>query len=1658
MLHKLACQFIVVIVVVGLLLTLPTTILAQTGTCQNSIQHNGGTPSKTEHRMVVCGDGNIATGYGLFFKTDTQDEGKDDGLGNLTTMGFHFDQLGNNVDIGWQGDFQPVEEIRLSRPAYFGPYSEETYSRYKSKTLLYEIEQRTFTEDSPWKGTTDLGKTNNWVVMELLIRNTSTLNLTGGRLLYMADFDPGRASDKHKGFYDATTGVAYHMQQPNPGQPFSDRGFGMGIRLLSGTLLGHGLGTYPSNYPNNDNTFLTEITNPMYSYNQSIAKPNDSDRADYISWLVIEIPNLVPGAEAKITIGWCASIDSSAAAVAGLIKSCLTDKPYLPALSVQKGTPSMGYVGTNTATYTISARYNGINPNVTSLTDSAIGNIPVTGLGTYPINYTILPTMTTPLVTTITVNGNYDRNGRPTNISQTITHSLYIDFKPVISLTVSSIPGEKADVTKEMTYLITATHTISSDKSSVLSITITLSKSDSITYTGDTDGNTRLDYGETWIYEAKYSPTLADPNPLLNTITLQGWDGNNETVSAIATDTITLAYNPKLQIVKSGPDEANANSYAVFNFEISHVISDDGSPINNLIVSDAIIDNNETSVASPILNGIGKNFGDTNKNDFLDKGEIWLYTAVYRFDTNSPSPLINIGTVEGKDLDNDKVTAKSTQHTTHIIPGKASLEVTKSGPATAKVGQVIAYVIQIRHNQNSGRSPVKILIMTDTLISTPIDIIATQLEGGDYNNDGLLDVNEVFSYRVNYTVTLQSSDTLLNEVLVEGVDENNNRIKAKTTKPTVTRIEYAPVILMEKTGPPDAKVGDNITYHFNLAHDKLESDKTPVVFAPIEDSLGIYVSCSDKGNRDIFIDENETWRCSASYIVQPTVDAKLVNLAIFNGAAKDFGVITYTDSYTTLIHFAPKLTTSAGGSTMITDVGDTITYTATLAHAPDSDQSPMRQFTVIDNLGNLGTCQGDENGQLDQGETWPCIITATIPTTTTNPLTLTVTAQGIDGNDNPVPITTTQYSVKVSLNPLVAFTLTGPEKAKRGETITYTATLSHTPESDKSEVCNVQLNSNLFVPRSLTFNGDNCLGIGETWQVPVVYQVPFTAPFQVINIGSVNYTTGDNIVRLTDESPATTIIDGASVEIVIQPSPISLTVGQKVTVTYQVTRIDDSSDPVNATLVLSSPVFGLAKRISGGDPLLKGQTWKYETSFTALTNTVHEQFAEVMAINQGSIIGSSEVKVTVIHQPELMLSLVSKEGQLYTFRIDHTSTSDKSPVSVIELNGQDYICTVVMPLSCTFTATIPLNAKIYEATIDYTTLDSENVLSQILRYDLMPNIYLPMIRIPIITYPVIALTKTGPSTAKPGDTIKYTFTLKHDLAKGTTESVCNINLSDPLIPNLSQTHTGDSDDNTCLNSDETWVYEANYTIPRDKTGSVDNTAIVTGKSAQSRKTVSASASLQIPIAPCEVMVVETFADSSSGWLTPSGPKVKWEYLNGQYVATSLDPTVLHFSTSPTKSVSADYVISVEANWNSPIGDEYGLVFNVVGSGDTASMYLFNINSQTGIYKLRRLLNGNYTTLSSGSSAQIKSGTAINTLQVQRTGNTFNLYVNGQLLGSASDSSLSASTKVGVDMLPSLSQKGQSAYDNFTICSDGGVQPAETDTSTQNATWGDINRP
>ena len=283
----------------------------------------------------------------------------------------------------------------------------------------------------------------------------------------------------------------------------------------------------------------------------------------------------------------------------------------------------------------------------------------------------------------------------PTNDSDSAV--VVVQHNPAIQV----LKGGPASATlgETVTYTFTVSHTPASDLSPVTVVSVTDDVAGDATYvSGDDNGNTLLDGDETWTYTATHTVAASDPDPIFNTVTVTATDGDDEDLPDSTDDHSTdIEYEPVLDFVKSGPSFALVGDTVTFTFAVSHDAASDNSPVFGVTVND-----DYAGAASYVSGDDGDNV--------LEAGETWIFAASYTIDAGDPDPLVNTGTADGTDLDDDPVTASGTHSTDIIAP---AIDVQKT-PDTQQIlaGDDATFTITV---SNTGDAPLTNVVVTDVL-------------------------------------------------------------------------------------------------------------------------------------------------------------------------------------------------------------------------------------------------------------------------------------------------------------------------------------------------------------------------------------------------------------------------------------------------------------------------------------------------------------------------------------------------------------------------------------------------------------------------------------------------------------------------------------------------------------------------------------------------------------------------------------------------------------------------------------------------------------------------------------------------------------------------------------------------------------------------------
>ncbi len=293
----------------------------------------------------------------------------------------------------------------------------------------------------------------------------------------------------------------------------------------------------------------------------------------------------------------------------------------------------------------------------------------------------------------------------------------------------------------------------------------------------------------------------SDPDPLVNTVTVEGLDSDGDTITATDTHTLPIVVTPAIEVVKTANvSQAHVGDDVTYTFTITHGLFSDGTPISDVTVTDDI-----TGTAT-LATQTG---GDLDLN--LETGETWTYTATYTVLSSDPDPLVNTVTVEGLDSDGDTITATDT-HTLPIVVTPAIEVVKTANVSQAHVGDTVTYTFTITHADTSDGTPITGLTVTDDIADAAT--LDTQT-GGDLDLN--LETGETWTYTATYTVLPTDPDPLVNTVTVEGLDSDGDTITATDTH--TLPIVVTPVLDVVKTANvSQAHVGDNVTYTFTITH------------------------------------------------------------------------------------------------------------------------------------------------------------------------------------------------------------------------------------------------------------------------------------------------------------------------------------------------------------------------------------------------------------------------------------------------------------------------------------------------------------------------------------------------------------------------------------------------------------------------------------------------------------------------------------------------------------------------------------------------------------------------------------------------------------------------------------------------------------------------
>ena len=375
-----------------------------------------------------------------------------------------------------------------------------------------------------------------------------------------------------------------------------------------------------------------------------------------------------------------------------------------------------------------------------------------------------------------------------------------------------------------------------------------------------------------------------------------------------------LLPNPQMDITKTVASvDATGNGLAdedgdIINYVIS--ITNTGNvALTGVAIDDQVEAYTSVSVA-PQLSGLF-NIGDENENGILDPDETWFFAFSY---TLTQDDLDNQGGGDGE-LNNlatghTNETPDDTDNAVVELVYNPAMQVTKSVDSiddgddfgaedqADSEGDVINYLITIANMGNISLTGVTVDDQVEAYTSNPADPLLT-LDGfnvGDTDEDGELDVDEIWSYTSSYTLTQADldgkggDDGFLDNLATGDTDQTE-----EDTEPESVPLVYAPSIEVTKTvdsiddgadfGAEDQadSEGDVINYLITIANTgnisltgvTVDDQVEAYTSNPADPVLGLGGFNVGDIDEDGILDVGETWSYNSSYtLTQADLDGK----------------------------------------------------------------------------------------------------------------------------------------------------------------------------------------------------------------------------------------------------------------------------------------------------------------------------------------------------------------------------------------------------------------------------------------------------------------------------------------------------------------------------------------------------------------------------------------------------------------------------------------------------------------------------------------------------------------------------------------------------------------------------------------------------------------
>ncbi|WP_313115413.1 DUF7507 domain-containing protein, partial [Aequorivita sediminis] len=292
-------------------------------------------------------------------------------------------------------------------------------------------------------------------------------------------------------------------------------------------------------------------------------------------------------------------------------------------------------------------------------------------------------------------------------------------------------------------------------------------------------------------------------------------DFDNTCISTNRTPVVLTINDCGINIEKiASPNNSQGCTPLAIGESISYtfkVTNNGTTPISNVVVTDVMI----ATISGPT--------GDTNNDGKLDVSEIWEFTGSYVVTAQDiiNGQVINTAEVTGEAEASTPFPVSGSDTETVNLCQNAEMSIVKSTSSATTdcinfiIGDTIDYEFVVT---NEGDVDIEDVVITDPLFESPNPIVTINLVSGDLNNDGILNVGEVWTFEATYTIDQDNIDagSIVNTATVNGnsalgpVDTatSNTVTVLICTDASIALIKTSDVEVDPTTGCSTLEVGD----------------------------------------------------------------------------------------------------------------------------------------------------------------------------------------------------------------------------------------------------------------------------------------------------------------------------------------------------------------------------------------------------------------------------------------------------------------------------------------------------------------------------------------------------------------------------------------------------------------------------------------------------------------------------------------------------------------------------------------------------------------------------------------------------------------------------------------------------------------------------------